>query len=208
MIEEVKCEIFYVIFFGAGNKTGPFHVKYMNNARPARISADGERRDERPMKIFAKVLTVITLTAVLLAGYVVWAATAQVSAEGYRVEAAADRADSFEGVVGALRSGSESIVAYDANSVGAVEDYVFVTYTLRVRNADLVELEWIDLTLNSQPGDVLLVKPTVQDIPALNQSVLSYTLMVERAAVPNYERTAALSYYIYGHYKEIPITLR
>ena len=50
------------------------------------------------MKIFAKVLTVITLTAVLLAGYVVWAATAQVSAEGYRVEAAADRADSFEGV--------------------------------------------------------------------------------------------------------------
>ncbi|MBO4886580.1 MAG: hypothetical protein IKS52_07770 [Clostridia bacterium] len=160
------------------------------------------------MKIFAKVLSLITLVALLLAGYVVWASTAQVSAEGYLVEAAADRADSFTGVIGALRNGSENIVAYDAENIGSVEQYLFVTYTIRIRNSDLVELEWIDIALQNQPGDVLLVKPTVQDIPAINESLLSCTLMVERAGFPNYERAATLSYYIYGHYKEIPITLR
>ena len=160
------------------------------------------------MKIFAKILTVITLVALLFAGYVVWASTAQVSVEGYRVEAAADRADSFEGVVNAARRGSDSIVTYRDGAIGTADQYVFVTYTIRVRNLDLMELEWIDLSLQNQSDDILLVKPTVQDIPPLNQSILSYTLMVERAALPQYERAATLSYYIYGHYKEIPITLR
>ena len=160
------------------------------------------------MKVFAKCLAVITLAAVLLAGYVVWMSAAQVTAEGYQVEAAADRADSFEGVISALQSGSDNIVSYAADSIGSADQYVFVTYTIRMRNADLLPFEWIELTVQNQPGDVLLVKPTVQDIPALNQAVLSYTLMVERAALPNYERAATLSYYMYGHYKEIPITLR
>ncbi len=160
------------------------------------------------MKIFAKCLTVIAIAALLLAGYVVIMSTAQVTAEGYRVEAAADREDSFNGIVNALRSGSDSIVSYDADEIGSVDQYVFVTYTIRLRNSDLLALEWIDLTVESQPGDVLLVKPAVQDIPALNQSVLSYTIMAQRAGAPGYERAATLSYYIYGHYKEIPITLR
>ena len=160
------------------------------------------------MKTFAKILTVITLVAVLLAGYVGWASTAQVTVEGYRVEAAADRADSFEGIVNAAKRGSDSIVTYRNGAIGTADDYVFVTYTIRVRNSDLLELEWIDLAIQNTADDIMLVKPTAQDIPALNQSILSYTLMVERAALPQYERAAVLSYYIYGHYKEIPITLR
>ena len=160
------------------------------------------------MKIFVKILTVITVVALLLAGYVVWAADARVTAEGYRAEAAADRADAFAGVISGMKKGSENIVTYDSSEMGDADDYVFVTYTIRVRNADLVPVEWIELTLRNQPGDVLLVKPVVQDIPALSESLLSYTLMVQRAAIPSYEREAVLSYYIYGHYKEAPITLR
>ncbi|MBQ8954072.1 MAG: hypothetical protein IJ048_08135 [Clostridia bacterium] len=159
------------------------------------------------MRIFAKFLTVITVLALLLAGYVVWASDAQVNAEGYKVEAAADRADSFSGVVNALRSGSDSIVAYQSGVAGSADQYVFVTYTIRMRNSDFIPFEWIDLALENKPGDVLLVKPTVQDIPALNQSLLSFTLMAERGIV-DYERQATLSYYVYGHYKEMPLTLK
>lgn len=159
------------------------------------------------MKVFAKILTVITALALLLAGYVVWSATAQVSAEGYKVEAAADRVDSFSGVVNALRSGSDSIVSYGGDAIGAAEEYVFVTYTIRVRNADLIPFEWLDLTLQNKEGDVLLVKPSVQDIPALNQSLLSFTLMAQRGIV-DYERQATLSYYVYGHYRDVPLTLK
>ena len=159
------------------------------------------------MKVFAKILTVITLLALLLAGYVIWSAEARVSAEGYRVEAAADRADSFSGVVSALRSGSENIVSYSESPIGGADEYVFVTYTIRVRNSDLVPFEWIDLTVENKDGDVLLVKPTVQDIPALNQSLLSFTLMAQRGGV-DYERQAMLSYYVYGHYRTAPVTLK
>jgi|GEM_PF-3803822 len=159
------------------------------------------------MKIFAKVLTIITAAALLLAGYAVWTSNAQVSAEGYRVEAAADRIDSFGNIVNARASGSDSIVAYDAGAVEDADQYVFVTYTIRIRNSDLIPFEWIDLTLENQPGDILLVKPTVQDIPALNQSILSYTLMARRGVV-DYERQATLSYYVYGHYRETALTLR
>ena len=159
------------------------------------------------MKAFAKILTVITALALLLAGYVVWSADARVSAEGYKVEAAADRADSFSGVVSALRSGSDSIVSYSGGPIGGADEYVFVTYTIRVRNTDLIPFEWIDLAIESKDGDVLLVKPAVQDIPALNQSLLSFTLMAQRGVV-DYERQATLSYYVYGHYKALPVTLK
>ena len=159
------------------------------------------------MRVFAKFLTVITVLALLLAGYIVWASDAQVSAEGYKVEAAADRVDSFNGVVSALRSGSDNIVAFQNSVTGGADQYVFVTYTIRVRNSDFIPFEWIDLALESKAGDVLLVKPTVQDIPALNQSLLSFTLMAERGIV-DYERQATLSYYVYGHYKEMPLTLK
>ena len=159
------------------------------------------------MKAFAKVLSVITVAALLLAGYVIWASDARVSAEGYRVEAAADRADSFSGIVSALNSGSDAIVSFDSADIGDADDYVFVTYTIRIRNSDLIPIEWIDLEIENQPDDILFVKPAVQDIPALNQSLLSYTLMVRRGAV-NYERAATLSYYIYGHYKEMALTLK
>ena len=159
------------------------------------------------MRVFAKILTVITLLALLAAGYVIWASAAQVSAQGYKVEAAADRAGSFAGVVEALRSGSDSIVSYDGAPVGGADQYVFVTYTIRVRNADLVPFEWIDLSVRSKEGDVLLVKPAVQDIPALNQSLLSFTLMAQRGLI-DYERQATLSYYVYGHYRQVPVTLK
>ena len=159
------------------------------------------------MRVFAKFLTVITVLALLLAGYIVWASDAQVSAEGYKVEAAADRVDSFNGVVSALRSGSDNIVSYSTDAIGSPDQYVFVTYTIRVRNSDVIPFEWIDLAIESKAGDVLLVKPTVQDIPALNPSLLSFTLMAERGIV-DYERQATLSYYVYGHYKEMPLTLK
>ena len=159
------------------------------------------------MKVFAKVLTVITIAALLLAGYVVWTANAQVNAEGYQIKSAADNIDAFNNVISALRSGSDAVVGYETEGIGSAEDYVFVIYTIRVRNSDLVSIEWIDLELENKPGDVLMMKPVVQDIPALNQSILSYTLMLPRGAA-DYERTATLSYYIYGHYKEVPLTLK
>ena len=160
------------------------------------------------MKAFAKFLTVVTVLAALAACYIVWASDARVSVEGYRVESAADRPDSFAGIVAAARAGEQSIELFSGSPIGdSADQYVFVTYTLRVRNMGLVPFEWLELSLDNQEGDILLVKPTVSDVPALNQSLVSFTLMLDRN-IANYERSATFSYYAYGHYKEFPLTLR
>ena len=158
------------------------------------------------MKIVAGVLTVITALALLLAGYVQWKSDAAVTPQGYIVEAAADRADSFNGLVSAYQGGDDSIVSYSIEPIGNVEDYIFMTYTVTVRNADLLSMEWLDMTVDGVDGDVLLVKSPSQDVPPMNQVSFSVTMMTRRG-ITNYERQARLSYYLYGHYREIPITL-
>ena len=160
------------------------------------------------MKVFVKFLAVVTLLAVLFAGYVVWAADASVSYEGYLVESALDRGDAFNGVVSAARSGGDSVVTYDISNIGAADRYVFVTYTVKISNRDILPLEWIDIQLTNQAGDVLMVKPTISDVPALNQALVSFSLLVDRNAASNYQRAATLTYYIYGHAKTVELNLR
>lgn len=160
------------------------------------------------MKAFVKFLAVVTLLAVLFAGYVVWAADAAVSYEGYQVESALDRSDAFNGVVSAAQSGDDSVVRYDVSNIGSAESYEFVTYTLKISNRDILPLEWIDIQLNNLNGDVLLVKPTISDVPALNQALISFSLLVDRNAAAGYQRAATLTYYIYGHAKTVELELQ
>jgi hypothetical protein len=160
------------------------------------------------MKVFVKFLAVVTVLAVLFAGYVVWASDATVSYEGYQVESALDRSDAFNGVVSAARSGDDSVVIYDISNIGSTEQYEFVTYTLKIANRDILPLEWIDIQLNNQSGDVLMVKPTISDVPALNQALVSFSLLVDRNVISSYQCTATLTYYIYGHLKTVELTLQ
>lgn len=158
------------------------------------------------MKLFVKVLAVVTLFAVLFAGYAVWASDAALSYKGYQVESAADRVEAFNGVTAALQSGDAAVTGYNTSGISAAEDYVFVTYTLNISNRDVVALEWLDIQLDSQTEDVLLVNPTVQDVPALSSSLVSFSLLTSRNAA-SYARTATLTYYIYGHAKTVALTL-
>lgn len=158
------------------------------------------------MKVFVKILAVVTLAAVLFAGYVIWAADATVSYKGYQVESAADRSDAFNGVVAAAKSGDSSVTGYTTSAIGAAEDYVFVTYTLNIANRNVVSLEWIDIQLENADEDVLLVKPTISDVPAFNSSLISFSLLSSRTA-PSYQRAATLTYYINGHAKTVDLEL-
>ena len=160
------------------------------------------------MKAFVKFLAVVTLLAVLFAGYVVWAADASVSYAGYQVESALDRSDAFNGVVSAAQSGDDSVVRYDVSYIGGADQYVFVTYTVKISNRDILPLEWIDIQLNNQSGDVLMVKPTISDVPALNQALISFSLLVDRNAAAGYQRAATLTYYIYGHARTVELELK
>ena len=79
---------------------------------------------------------------------------------------------------------------------------------MKISNRDVLPLEWIDIQLTSQASDVLMVKPTISDVPALNQSLVSFSLLVDRSAASGYQRSATLTYYIYGHAKTVKLELK
>ena len=111
-------------------------------------------------------------------------------------------------MISAARSGGDSVVCYDISNIGAAEQYEFVTYTVKISNRDVLPLEWIDIQLTSQTGDVLMVKPTISDVPAFNQALVSFSLLVDRNAASGYQRSATLTYYIYGHAKTVTLNLQ
>ena len=80
------------------------------------------------------------------------------------------------------------------------------TYTLRVRNLNLLDAEWLQLEISPADGDVFMLKPTVEDVAALNEQLVSVVIMTDRLT-NNYTRSAMLTYYVYGHAVSIPVQL-
>lgn len=158
------------------------------------------------MRFLAKFLAFIAIVALLATGYVIWAADVGVASQGYVVESAADRAETFENIKNAIRGGTDGITVYGDGTIGNAEDYIFVTYTLQLRNRDVVPFEWVEMTVKNLPGDVLMIKPLIQSVPAFNETAISFTLMMDRGAV-TYARDVVIGYYVYGHYKELTVTL-
>ena len=159
------------------------------------------------MRAIAKFLTVITVLVLLAGGYVIWAAELKVSCAGAVFESAADRADAFENIYESMQVGSANLEVFTTEGIDpSPEQYMFVTYTLKVRNLNALPAEWMQLKIDPQDGDVLMVKPTVEDAPAFNEQLVTLVLLTSRNAA-DYVRNASLSYYVYGHEYRIPVTL-
>ncbi len=158
------------------------------------------------MRAIAKFLTFVTLLALLAGGYVYWASALKTESAGFVVESAADRAQAFNGILSAMQADATGLTLYTTDVNPAPEQYLFLTYTLRVRNLNLLQAEWLQLTLETQDGDVLMVDPAVEDVPALNEKLITVVLLTNRNTA-GYERDARLDYYVYGHPMSIPVRL-
>lgn len=159
------------------------------------------------MRAIARFLTVVTVLVLLAGGYVIWAAELKVSSAGAVLESAADRAEAFGNIYESMRVGASELEVFTTESIDpSPEQYMFVTYTLKVRNLNALPAEWMQLSLEPQDGDVLMVKPTVEDVPAFNEQLVTLVLLTSRNAA-DYVRNARLNYYVYGHEYSVPVTL-
>ena len=158
------------------------------------------------MRAFAKFLTVVTVLVLLAGGYVYWAAELKVTPGGGLVESAADRASAFESIRQSSEIGSPDLIMFQDSIDYGPDQYVFVTYTLRMRNVNVLPAEWLQIDLAPQTGDVLMVKATVEDIPGLSEQLVSVVLLTDRTTA-SYARSATLSYYVYGHEYSVPVQL-
>jgi len=90
------------------------------------------------MKAIAKFLTVVTMLVLLTIGYIFWAAELKVTPGGGLVESAADRASAFESIRQSTEIGSPDLIMFQNSITAGPEQYVFVTYTLRMRNMNIL----------------------------------------------------------------------
>ena len=158
------------------------------------------------MKAIAKFLTVITVLVLLAGAYVVRASQLKILPASGLVESAADRAQAFESIIASARVGSDELAVYSDGLPLNPEQYVFVTYTVKLRNLNALPAEWMELSLSPQPEDILLVKATVKDVPAFSEQLVTIVLLTDRATA-SYARSAELTYYVYGHEITLPVRL-
>lgn len=158
------------------------------------------------MKALAKFLTFITVLVLIAGAYIYWAAELKVTPGGGLVESAADRASAFESIRQSSEIGSADLIMFQDSIDYGPEQYVFVTYTLRMRNMNLLPAEWIQIDIAPQAGDVLMVRATVEDVPSFDEQLVSVVLLTDRTTA-SYARAATLSYYVYGHEFSVPVQL-
>ena len=159
------------------------------------------------MRAIAKFLTLVTALVLLAGGYLIWASELKVTPAGVVVESAADRIQAFEGIRESSEVGSPDLVMYENSITGGPDQYVFVTYTLKMRNLNALPAEWLQIDIEPVEGDVLMVKAIVEDVPAFSEQLFTVVLMTSRS-VGDYSRKATLSYYVYGHEISVPLVLR
>ena len=158
------------------------------------------------MKAIAKFLTLVTALVLLAGGYLVWASEMKAAPAGGTVESAADRIEAFNGICQSAQIGSSDLVMYENSVDYGAEQYLFITYTLQLRNLNALPAEWIQLEIEPQQGDVLMVRSDVADIPAFSEGLVTVVLMTDRSTA-GYARQATLTYYVYGHEISIPVEL-
>jgi len=158
------------------------------------------------MRAIAKFLTLVTVLVLLAGGYVIWASELKADSAGGTVQSAADVPEAFSGICQSAQVGSPDLVMYANNVDYGADQYLFITYTLRLRNANALPAEWLQLDIAPQQGDVLMVKSSVEDVPAFSETLLTVVLMTDRAT-GSYARQATLTYYVYGHEISFPVLL-
>ena len=158
------------------------------------------------MKAIAKFLTFVTILVILAGVYVVRTSELKVLPAAGVVESAADRAQAFESIIASARVGSDELEVYSNGLPLEPDQYIFVTYTLKIRNMNALPAEWMSLSIAPQAGDILMIKPTVTDIPAFNEQLVTLVLLTDRTAA-SYARSATLTYFVYGHEITLPVQL-
>lgn len=153
------------------------------------------------MRILAWVLIVVTAVALLVAGYEL--ATMRLMAGEVQVEVtpAAQNEALFEQLRADMANNALTGRVFTGESIGDIADYVFVTYTVPVRNFNLLRAEWIELAVQPQEGDVTqLFTGDAQQVAGLRSAELRATVLCRLDEQTAAARTPSLSvnYFIFG----------
>ena len=149
------------------------------------------------MRAFAKIITGITLVVMLFVVYLLYGVHLQVEAQGARVVPASERAQEFEAIAAALKSGEFTGDVYQSGDLGEASEYSFVYIDMEVFNPGLLPAEMISVGLTPAEGDILMVPLGNMDLTGLHRTNLSVVVLCRNEAAQA-ERSVGLEYYCFG----------
>lgn len=155
------------------------------------------------MKYIAGLMVVILLAAIGATGYLYLTANLVIEATGLTTHTAYEQQATFDDLTQRIAHGSFQGTLFQNAPLGAVEDYVFYTYTLRLRNDCFLPLDMIEVQIVPVEGDVLQIGDTQpRSLAARSKGDISATLLTRSGG--HNVREVLVTYYVWG----IPLTLK
>lgn len=151
----------------------------------------------KALKIIAIVMTVLVVAAVGIVGYFFATATVRIAAFKAEGTQAADQSAYFSRLKSEVEAGSFQGTLFSTEPLGDAEDYVFITYTVRLNNQCLVPVDMVEIQVVPENGDVLQIGDlNVHSLEARSQGDLQVTILTAR---DNHSvRELIVTFYVWG----------
>ncbi len=143
------------------------------------------------------LMIALVVLALLLVGY--FYATARVSITAYKAEgmAASENAALFAQTQEALAQGTFEGTVFNDAALGPMENYAWITYTLRLSNQCLVPVDMVEVQVVPDPQDVLQVgNEQVQSLDAKTIGDVKATILTAKDS--HSIRELIVTYYVWG----------
>ncbi len=148
----------------------------------------------RLVAIFMVILLVFTL---LLTGYLFLTASVTIAAFKAEGAQAADMRTEFERIKASVEEESFRGTLFNAQNIGEAEDYVFITYTLRISNQCLVPIDMIEVQVVPETTDVLqLGEDTLHSLGPKSEGDITATILAPKTS--HAVRELIVTYYVWG----------
>ncbi len=153
--------------------------------------------DLRPLKLIAMFLAIVLVVALLFVGY--FFITANVSIAAFRAQGVqtAEVPEQFEKIKTSVEEKTFQGTLFGTNPIGDAEDYVLLTYTIRLSNQCLVPIDMIEVQVVPDPTDILQLRdPTIHSLGPKSQGDITATILAPKES--HAVRELVVTYYVWG----------
>jgi hypothetical protein len=153
------------------------------------------------LKAFAVIMIVLVLVAVAAIGFFCFSAKIDVRFVSCIATDGVTQVEFFDSMKKQVESGAFTGTSFSGATLGAADQYQFLTYTVRLENHAFLKAETIELRITPMEGDILqLGDENCYDLASGKQIEISATILASRSM--HSVREGTVSYYLWG----IPFT--
>jgi len=155
------------------------------------------------MKYIAALMVIVLLAAVGGTGYLYMTANLVVEATGLASHPASEQQATFDDLKTRMELNAVQGTLFDSEALGSAQDYVFYTYTLRLRNDCFLDMDMVEVQVVPVDGDILQIGSfQANGLPARSTGDISATILTR--AGNHAVREIIVTYYVWG----VPHTLK